>query len=127
MVCNKYFSLNVFIILYKYRSETQVLVLSGVSRILSIKLDLLLNTEDFYKTWTLLLEFIETSALSRNTEVSLSALKCFQEILCLTKVANHDSEQNGSQSLWDAAWNSWYIYSLMVCTFIISILIITEF
>ncbi len=99
---NKYFS-NIFHI---NRSETQVLVLSGVSRILSIRLELLVNIEDFYKTWTLLLEFIETSALSKNSEVSLSALKCFQEVLCVTKSANY-SEKNSSESLWNAAWNVW--------------------
>ncbi|XP_054162002.1 protein MON2 homolog isoform X2 [Oppia nitens] len=92
----------------KQWSETQVLVLSGVSRILSLKIDLLVNTDDFYKTWILLLEFIESSALNKNSEVSLSALKCFQEILCLTKSANNSKESNCSQTLWDSAWNSWY-------------------
>jgi hypothetical protein len=68
----------------------------------------LATIDDFYKTWTLLLEFIETSALSKNSEVSLSALKCFQEILCVTKTANYKDDKNGSESLWDAAWNVWY-------------------
>ncbi|CAG2183138.1 unnamed protein product [Oppiella nova] len=65
--------------------------------------------DDFYKTWTLLLGFIESSALNQNSEVSLSALKCFQEILCLTKCANNDNNSNNCQNLWDAAWNSWFV------------------
>jgi hypothetical protein len=36
---------------------------------------------DFPRAWSLLLEYIETGALCRNTEVSLAALKSFQEIL----------------------------------------------
>ena len=36
---------------------------------------------DFPRAWSLLLEYIETSALCRNAEVSLAALKSFQEIL----------------------------------------------
>jgi hypothetical protein len=36
---------------------------------------------DFPRAFSLLLEFIECSALSRSNEVSLAALKSFQEIL----------------------------------------------
>lgn len=36
---------------------------------------------DFPKAWSLLLEFIESSALCQNAEISLAALKSFQEIL----------------------------------------------
>ena len=40
---------------------------------------------DFPRAWALLLEFIESSALSHNAEVSLAALKSFQEILHINK------------------------------------------
>lgn len=36
---------------------------------------------DFPRAWSLLLEFIENAALSKSNEVSLAALKSFQEIL----------------------------------------------
>lgn len=39
------------------------------------------KTGDFPRAWALLLEFIETSALCKNSEVSLAALKSFQEML----------------------------------------------
>ena len=40
---------------------------------------------DFPRAWALLLEFIEASALSHSAEVSLAALKSFQEILHINK------------------------------------------
>ena len=43
------------------------------------------RTGDFPRAWSLLLEYIETSALCRNAEVSLAALKSFQEILQISR------------------------------------------
>ena len=45
---------------------------------------------DFPRAWALLLEFIESSALCRNAEVSLAALKSFQEILQINKDKGDD-------------------------------------
>lgn len=36
---------------------------------------------DFDRAWSLILEFIQNAALSRNGEVSLAALKTLQEIM----------------------------------------------
>lgn len=65
----------------KQWAETQVLTLSGVSRVFNTKRQLLQMLGDFSRAWSLLLEFIENAALSKSNEVSLAALKSFQEIL----------------------------------------------
>ncbi len=49
-------------------------------------------TGDFPRAWALLLEFIESGALCRNAEVSLAALKSFQEILQLNKDQNKSDD-----------------------------------
>ena len=46
---------------------------------------------DFPRAWALLLEYIESAALCHNAEVSLAALKSFQEILRI----NRDSKDSG--------------------------------
>lgn len=65
----------------KQWAETQVLTLSGVSRVFNTKRQMLQMLGDFPRAWSLLLEFIENAALSKSNEVSLAALKSFQEIL----------------------------------------------
>ena len=71
---------------YKQWSETQVLTLAGVSHVFSEKRHILLKSlDDFPAAWQLLLKHIEIPALSRNCEVSLNALNCFQEILHCNK------------------------------------------
>lgn len=97
-----------------FRSETQVLVLSGVSRIFHMKKDLLVTIEDFFKAWILLFDYIKISALSKNSEVSLSALKCFQDLLTSSKLNNFPNKQNEIESLWEAAWNVWYVNPFQV-------------
>lgn len=47
----------------------QVLTLSGVGRVFNTKRQLLQMLGDFPRAWSLLLEFIENSALSKNNEV----------------------------------------------------------
>jgi len=49
----------------------QVLTLSGVARVFNTKRQLLQTLGDFPRAWSLLLEFIENSALSKNNEVLL--------------------------------------------------------
>lgn len=79
----------------KQWAETQVLTLSGVSRVFNTKRHLLQTTlGDFIRAWSLLLEFIENAALSKSNEVSLAALKSFQEILY--NKPSSDRDDNGS-------------------------------
>ena len=68
----------------KQWAETRVLTLAGVARVFNTKRKILQHIGDFPRAWALLLEFIELSALCPNSEVSLAALKSFQEILQLT-------------------------------------------
>lgn len=78
----------------KQWAETQVLTLSGVSRVFNTKRHMLQTLGDFIRAWSLLLEFIENAALSKSNEVSLAALKSFQEILY--NKPNSDRDDGGS-------------------------------
>ncbi|KAL3199495.1 hypothetical protein MRX96_043889 [Rhipicephalus microplus] len=82
----------------KQWAETQVLTLSGVARVFHVKREVLHTLGDFPRAWALLLEFIENSALSKNNEVSLSALKSFQEILHLSRPYRRSRER------WRPSW-----------------------
>lgn len=77
---------------------------------------------DFPRAWALLLEFIENSALSKSNEVSLAALKSFQEILynrptscpadadTVTKVPSKDAADKAAAEeidIWNVAWRVW--------------------
>ncbi|XP_077547344.1 mon2 homolog, regulator of endosome-to-Golgi trafficking isoform X2 [Haemaphysalis longicornis] len=102
----------------KQWAETQVLTLSGVARVFHVKREVLHTLGDFPRAWALLLEFIENSALSKNNEVSLSALKSFQEILHLSRpsegagnggaLLGRSADPQGEAALWCAAWKVWY-------------------
>lgn len=60
--------------------------MAGVSHVFSEKMNILVKSlDDFQSAWQLLLKHIEIPALSRNCEVSLNALNCFQEILNCNK------------------------------------------
>ncbi|XP_043493036.1 protein MON2 homolog isoform X1 [Polistes fuscatus] len=93
----------------KQWAETQVLTLSGVARVFNTKRQLLQLLGDFPRAWSLLLEFIENSALSKNNEVSLAALKSFQEILYLQKGCDNNEVTHSadSEALWIVAWRVW--------------------
>lgn len=58
------------------------MVLKDLSQNLVLKVPFLL-AGDFFKAWEVLLDHIQSAALSKNNEVSLAALKSFQEILQL--------------------------------------------
>ncbi|KAJ8914767.1 hypothetical protein NQ315_013270 [Exocentrus adspersus] len=92
----------------KQWAETQVLTLSGVARVFNTKRQLLQALGDFPRAWSILLEFIENAALSKNNEVSIAALKSFQEILFLSK---HQSVDNKvvleDKEIWAIAWKIW--------------------
>lgn len=97
----------------KQWAETQVLTLSGVSRVFNTKRQLLQQMGDFGRAWSLLLEFIENAALSKSNEVSLAALKSFQEIL-YNKPADVDSasrlDGTGKEcgaDIWTVTWRVW--------------------
>ncbi|CAN7938580.1 unnamed protein product [Ixodes hexagonus] len=102
----------------KQWAETQVLTLSGVARVFHVKRQVLHTLGDFPRAWALLLEFIENSALSKNNEVSLSALKSFQEILHLSRpsegsgnggaLLGRSADPLGEAALWTTAWKVWY-------------------
>lgn len=74
------------------------------------KRQLLQMLGDFGRAWSLLLEFIENAALSKSNEVSLAALKSFQEIL-YNKPADVDSrsETTGKEcaDIWSVTWRVW--------------------
>uniref|UniRef100_A0A667Z2T2 Protein MON2 homolog n=1 Tax=Myripristis murdjan TaxID=586833 RepID=A0A667Z2T2_9TELE len=75
----------------KQWAETWVLTLAGVARIFNTRRYLLQQLGDFFKAWEVLLDHIQSAALSKNNEVSLAALKSFQEILqIVTPVKDSD-------------------------------------
>lgn len=107
----------------KQWSETQVLALTGVTKVFNIKRDKLVQIQNFNKAWNVLLEFIKTAALSKVFEVSLAALKCFQDLLSIEgsknslkeqqQVSDHGSSEISSQesrkrrldvNLWLSIW-----------------------
>ena len=65
----------------KQWAETSVLTLAGVARVFSARSQILKTLDDYPRAWALLLEMIEGSALSKNSEVALNSLKSFQEVI----------------------------------------------
>ncbi|XP_022784455.1 protein MON2 homolog [Stylophora pistillata] len=65
----------------KQWAETRVLTLSGVARVFNNRRQILAGLDEFPRAWALLLEFIESAALSKSAEVALAALKSFQDIV----------------------------------------------
>lgn len=63
----------------------QVMSLSGVARVFNNKRQLLQTLGDFPRAWSLLLEFVENSALSKNNEVSTYQWNFHKESLSLVK------------------------------------------
>jgi len=63
---------------------------------------LLQTIGDFPRAIALLLEFIECSALSKSNEVSLAALKSFQEIL-YNKSINSIKTNGENDDLWNVS------------------------
>ncbi|XP_043565909.1 protein MON2 homolog isoform X1 [Chiloscyllium plagiosum] len=78
----------------KQWAETWVLTLAGVARIFNTRRNLLQSLGDFSKAWDVLLDHIQSAALSKNNEVSLAALKSCQEILqIVTPVKDSDKSE----------------------------------
>ncbi|XP_017060451.1 protein MON2 homolog isoform X1 [Drosophila ficusphila] len=98
----------------KQWAETQVLTLSGVCRVFNTKRELLQMLGDFERAWSLILEFIQNAALSKNGEVSLAALKSLQEIMyhntterAERALKDPQSAQEQDDEIWTIAWNIW--------------------
>ncbi|XP_037957121.1 protein MON2 homolog isoform X2 [Teleopsis dalmanni] len=95
----------------KQWAETQVLTLSGVCRVFNTKRDLLQMLGDFDRAWSLILEFIQNAALSKNGEVSLAALKSLQEIMYHNSeksvVNSNENDNTKYVEIWSIAWNIW--------------------
>ncbi|XP_061085397.1 protein MON2 homolog isoform X2 [Conger conger] len=84
----------------KQWAETWVLTLAGVARIFNTRRYLLQSLGDFFKAWEVLLDHIQSAALSKNNEVSLAALKSFQEILqIVTPAREAERSPDGLASL----------------------------
>ncbi|VDK19430.1 unnamed protein product [Anisakis simplex] len=66
---------------YKQWAETSVNTLSAIVKIFNAQRSLLLSLDDFASAWSTLLEYIEYLAASDNSEMSLAAIKSFQEVL----------------------------------------------
>nr|XP_027206103.1 protein MON2 homolog isoform X2 [Dermatophagoides pteronyssinus] len=114
---------------FKQWCETQVSVINGVSRIISIKLDLLIensllqqspesnnkNETILLNIWTLFFEFIYTSSTCANEEVSMSAIKCFNKIISFLndyQANNIDNDSNDEINrlmnlIWKNVWKIW--------------------
>ncbi|GBO99872.1 Protein MON2 homolog [Eumeta japonica] len=94
----------------KQWAETQVLTLSGVSRVFHSRFALLTTVGDFPRSWAALLDFITDFALRRSHEVSVAALKSFQEVLSAAGRATdtEDGSAGGAQKrVWALAWAAW--------------------
>ncbi|CAH0731493.1 unnamed protein product, partial [Brenthis ino] len=86
----------------KQWAETQVLTLSGVSRVFHSRFTLLTTVGDFNRSWTALLDYITDFALRRSHEVSVAALKSFQEVVSAAGRAEGEHRR-----VWPAAWAAW--------------------
>ena len=88
----------------KQWAETCVLTLAGVARVFSTRAHILKKLDEYPRAWALLLEIIESNALSQNSEVALNSLKSFQEIVddmgspTSSKTANTKSSGKDSSS-----------------------------
>ncbi|XP_049881621.1 protein MON2 homolog isoform X2 [Pectinophora gossypiella] len=92
----------------KQWAETQVLTLSGVSRVFHSRFQLLTTVGDFGRSWAALLEYITDFALRRSHEVSVAALKSFQEVVSAAGRAAEGSENGVLQRrIWASAWTAW--------------------
>ncbi|VDM43957.1 unnamed protein product [Toxocara canis] len=121
---------------YKQWAETSVHTLSGVVKIFNAQRTLLLGLEDFSAAWATLLQYIEYLAASDNNEMSLAALKSFQEVL-LGRVSQQSLADMGSRErsmggtgnapageeppplpepLWIDSWQAWMRISRSLIT-----------
>lgn len=103
----------------KINFKVLVIITCNFLQVFNTKRTLLQMLGDFPRAWALLLEFIENSALSKSNEVSLAALKSFQEILYnrptsqsdeLVKLPKEVAEKTAAAEqidIWNVAWRVW--------------------
>ncbi|KAI2796229.1 Endocytosis and vacuole integrity protein [Blomia tropicalis] len=107
---------------FKQWCETQVLVLNGICRIICLKLDLFLqssatqmndNENMLINIWSMFFDFLYTSAISTNSEVSISALKSFNEVVHFlneyqkNKVESTEEVSKSLNPIWKIVWKTW--------------------
>ncbi|CAD5226469.1 unnamed protein product [Bursaphelenchus xylophilus] len=102
----------------KQWAETTVRTLGGVVKIFNAQRNTLLELDTFENSWKTLLTFIEYVAGTDNSEMSLAALKNFQELLFgrAQSGANPKKKKNGSvgeeqalplpEKLWMISWRA---------------------
>ncbi|VDK63054.1 unnamed protein product [Onchocerca ochengi] len=114
----------------KQWAETSVQTLSGVVKIFNAQRALLLTLDDFPAVWATLLHYIEYLVASDNSEMTLAALKSFQELLlgkapsqgyemgkkeklanCVYGSSVSDEPPVLPEHLWIASWKSWMVMS----------------
>jgi hypothetical protein len=85
------------------------MILAGVTRTVQVKKDFLAKLDDFPKVWNVLLTNIEKSALAKNPEIALAALKSFNDLVNIP--TNTSSPKKiltpRDQQLWQQAWQVW--------------------
>ena len=80
-----------------------------LKKVFNTKRDLIQMLGDFDRAWSLILEFIQNAALSKNGEVSLAALKSLQEIMyhnadaktCIKTDCGNDKAKLKSEEIWN--------------------------
>ncbi|VDK40750.1 unnamed protein product, partial [Cylicostephanus goldi] len=103
----------------KQWTETCIHTLSAASKIFIAQRRALLSLEDFGSAWEALLSYVEWAACYQNAELSLSAIKSFQEVL-LGKISAqtldiNTRERNALEDVtpvlplpqWIESWNTW--------------------
>lgn len=75
------------------------MTLLGVAKVFESKRKILQKLGDFPRFWSLFLEFLEVAALNKNSEVSLSALKAFQEILYWRSKGGGNPDENETSQI----------------------------
>ncbi|VDL71726.1 unnamed protein product [Nippostrongylus brasiliensis] len=108
----------------KQWTETCIHTLSAASKIFVAQRKALLAMEDFGSAWEALLSYLEWASCYHNAELSLSAIKCFQEVL-LGKISAQtldintrertNSLENSADDVvpylplpqWIESWNAW--------------------
>ncbi|TMS38446.1 hypothetical protein L596_005171 [Steinernema carpocapsae] len=103
----------------KQWAETSVQTLTGIVKIFVAQKVKLSQSEDYQQIFEAILGYIECSAVSDSSEMSLAALKSFYEILtdkpytaCDYKASTSSFHSNGECAylpapLWQSAWKVW--------------------
>ncbi|KAI6238586.1 Protein MON2-like protein [Aphelenchoides fujianensis] len=91
----------------KQWAETTVRTLGGVVKIFNAQRNTLLGLENFGSCWKNLLAYIEYVAGTDNTEMSLAALKNFQELLRSNVAAQEEAALPLPEKLWIVSWSAW--------------------